>query len=78
MRWRSNMGPADRLVRLVVGVSLIGFAALGLFPSAWAWLAGGIGAVVALTAVSGYCPLYHALGLGWKPGGPGNGGGAGG
>lgn len=75
---RSNMGPADRLVRLVVGGSLAGFGVLGLFPGAWGLVVPGAGAAVALTGLIGYCPLYRLFRLGWKPGPAGNGGPAGG
>lgn len=74
---QANVGPADRLVRLVVGVSLVGFGVLGVFPGGWGWVVPVIGAVVALTALIGYCPLYRLLGLGWKPGVTRNGGGPG-
>lgn len=52
-----NVGSADRVVRIVVGLALIG---AGAWYKSW-W--GAIGAVPLLTAVIGWCPLYLPLGI---------------
>ncbi|MFN8589059.1 MAG: DUF2892 domain-containing protein [Candidatus Eisenbacteria bacterium] len=52
-----NVGSADRVVRIVVGLALIG---AGAWYKAW-W--GAIGAVPLLTAVIGWCPLYLPFGI---------------
>ncbi len=62
-----NMGSLDRIVRLVIGLVLI-IAPLLNLPATWkiAWLAYasmGVGAVLAVTAVIGVCPLYSVLGI---------------
>ena len=63
----ANLGPADRLLRLVTGAVLLGFA----LACPWAreqgdtvrLLAGLAGAVLVLTAALSVCPLYRVLGL---------------
>ncbi|MGE0853004.1 MAG: DUF2892 domain-containing protein [Hyphomicrobiaceae bacterium] len=58
----TNMGTVDRVLRIVVGLALIGLA-LGLFgpnyQSLWGWL----GVVPLATAVVSWCPLYTMLGI---------------
>ena len=58
----ANVGGIDRVLRIIVGLALIGWA-LNLFPgiegSAWGW----IGVVPLLTALIGFCPLYRIIGV---------------
>lgn len=68
MAIRTNVGPADRIVRTVAGCSLMVFGAFGLFPGAWRWVIPAAGVLVAATGLIGYCPLYRLLGLGWRAG----------
>lgn len=58
----ANLGGADRALRLVAGllVAALGFA---LLAGAWAYAAIAIGAVLALTALIGFCPAYTLFGL---------------
>ncbi|MCR9221597.1 MAG: DUF2892 domain-containing protein [Alphaproteobacteria bacterium] len=53
-----NMGTIDRLLRVVAGLALIGFAVAG---PADPW--GYIGIVPLLTAAVGFCPAYRLIGL---------------
>jgi TRAP-type mannitol/chloroaromatic compound transport system permease large subunit len=55
---KTNVGGSDRILRIVLGVVLIGLAATGTV-GAWGW----IGIVPLATAALGYCPLYTVLGL---------------
>ena len=62
-----NVGSADRVLRLILGLALIVLPLLNV-PAIWsvAWLAYGsmiVGAVLVLTSASGVCPLYSVLGL---------------
>ncbi len=58
-----NIGPIDRLLRIILGVALIAFAIPIGFPAVgWNWL-GWIGVVPLLTAIVGTCPLYSLVGL---------------
>jgi hypothetical protein len=52
-----NVGAADRIVRMVLGVAII---AAGLYFKSW-W--GVIGVVPILTAAIGWCPAYLPFGL---------------
>jgi hypothetical protein len=57
-----NVGSADKIVRIVVGIALIAFALFGPADIAWKWV-GWIGVVAILTALMGWCPAYSILGL---------------
>jgi len=64
---RVNIGSADRAVRLVLGVVLIlaaQFSGLVWFAQPWAyWASLLVGAVLVLTAIVRFCPLYTLFGL---------------
>ncbi|KOR32544.1 hypothetical protein TI05_06610 [Achromatium sp. WMS3] len=49
---KPNIGTIDRVVRIVLGVLLIGF---GLYQKAW-W--GAIGVIPIATAFLQWCPVY--------------------
>ena len=51
-----NAGIVDRTLRVVTGLGLIGF---GLMTQNY--LVAGVGAVVLLTGLVGYCPFYPLL-----------------
>jgi len=57
---KTNVGIADRVFRIVLGVALIAFALTS--GSAYAWL-GWIGVVPIVTAAIGWCPAYAMFGL---------------
>jgi len=59
---KSNVGGIDRILRIVLGLGLIGLAATGTV-GAWGW----IGVVPLATAAFGFCPLYTALGFSTCP-----------
>ena len=52
----ANVGNIDRVLRLVVGSSLVGLAAAGAI-GAWGYL----GVVPLLTGLAARCPLYSVL-----------------
>ena len=54
---KANVGGVDKVLRMVVGVALIAWAAMG--GPAWAW----IGVVALLTGLFNFCPLYGLLGI---------------
>jgi hypothetical protein len=54
-----NMGPTDRGFRLALGIVMI--ATMTLLPIVGHWIfgvLGMVGSVLALSAVTGFCPLY--------------------
>jgi hypothetical protein len=57
-----NEAPWDRIVRVVVGVALVGAAATGAI-GAWGW----IGVLPIVTGLVGWCPAYTLLGIGTCP-----------
>jgi hypothetical protein len=54
----ANMGGKDRLIRLLVGLAMIGLAVLNVIGP-WGW----IGIVPLISAALGWCPVYMALEL---------------
>ena len=59
---KSNVGGIDRILRIVLGLVLIGLAATGTV-GVWGW----IGIIPLVTAAFGFCPLYTALGFNTCP-----------
>jgi hypothetical protein len=57
-----NVGSIDRVLRVVVGVVLIGLTLMGTIGT-WGW----IGLVPIATAALGFCPLYSVLGFSTCP-----------
>ncbi len=55
-----NVGSADRVIRIVVGVAI---CAAGWYYHSW-W--GLVGVVPIVTAAIGWCPAYLPLGLSTK------------
>ena len=58
---KSNIGTIDKILRIVVGLALIGWA-LADGP-VWAW----IGVVPLATGLLGSCPLYTLMGINTCP-----------
>ena len=52
-----NVGSTERLLRIIVGVVMIG---LGLYFQSW-W--GVVGLIPLLTGLFRFCPLYKMLGM---------------
>ncbi|MFI5210619.1 MAG: DUF2892 domain-containing protein [Gemmatimonadales bacterium] len=55
-----NLGTFDRLVRVVLGVMLLGL--YGALPSPWRYLT-LFGIILIATAMLSFCPIYRVLGL---------------
>ena len=53
-----NIGRADRIIRILVGLGLIALVFIGP-QTPWGW----IGLVPLLTALVGTCPLYSIFGI---------------
>jgi uncharacterized membrane protein HdeD (DUF308 family) len=57
----SNTGKVDRIIRIIVGILLIGNVFTGLqTPIGW------IGVVLLVTGIFGTCPVYSLLGINTK------------
>lgn len=61
---KSNVGGADKVLRIVAGIGLLSLLYFLAGASRW-W--GLIGLVPLLTGLFGYCPLYRAIGLSTCP-----------
>lgn len=59
---KTNVGGIDRVLRIVLGLALIGLTLAGVI-GAWGW----IGLVPLATAAMGFCPLYPMLGINTCP-----------
>ena len=57
-----NSGGIDKILRIVVGLALIGLTVIGVLP---VW--GYIGIVPLATGLMGWCPLYTVLGINTCP-----------
>lgn len=55
---KANVGGIDRILRILVGIALIAWAAV-LGGPAWAW----IGIVPLATGLIKFCPVYPILGM---------------
>lgn len=59
---KHNVGKTDRLIRVVLGILLIGNVFFALqHPIGW------IGVVLLITGIAGICPVYSLLGLNTRP-----------
>jgi hypothetical protein len=58
---KANVGGIDRILRILVGIALIAWAALG--GPVWAW----IGVVPLATGLMKFCGLYTLLGVNTCP-----------
>ncbi|MGC4078852.1 MAG: DUF2892 domain-containing protein [Rubrivivax sp.] len=59
---KANVGGIDRILRIVLGLALIGMTLAG-FIGVWGW----IGVVPLLTGAVGFCPLYPLFGFSTCP-----------
>lgn len=59
---QANVGNIDRIIRIVIGLALIGATLAGAI-GAWGW----IGLVPLLTGVFSRCPAYKLVGLNTCP-----------
>lgn len=59
---KANVGGIDRILRIVLGLALIGMTLAG-FIGVWGW----IGVVPLLTGTVGFCPLYPLFGFSTCP-----------
>ena len=57
-----NVGGIDRILRIIVGLALIGATLAGMI-GVWGW----IGVVPLLTGIFKFCPAYTLLGMNTCP-----------
>jgi hypothetical protein len=60
--FKNNVGKIDRIIRIVVGIILIGNVFYALqHPIGW------LGVILIVTGIAGKCPLYSIIGINTKP-----------
>ncbi|QCO56786.1 DUF2892 domain-containing protein (plasmid) [Pseudorhodobacter turbinis] len=60
--FKTNVGGADRVLRIVLGIALI--AAFFALPNlGWRWVLAVVGAVALFTGLSRSCLLYSLIGI---------------
>ena len=56
--FKNNVGKTDRIIRVILGVLLVGNVFFALqHPIGW------VGVILILTGIAGICPLYSLLGI---------------
>ena len=60
---KKNMGSIDKVIRLIVALSLATLAYMNIVTGALATVFYGVAAVFTLTSIVGFCPLYVILGI---------------
>jgi len=59
--FKNNIGNIDRIIRVVVGIILVGNVFYALqHPVGW------LGVILIVTGIAGKCPLYSILGINTK------------
>jgi len=59
--FKNNVGKPDRIIRVILGVVLIGNVFFALqHPVGW------VGVILVATGIAGICPLYSLLGINTK------------
>ncbi len=55
---KCNMGKADRIIRLIIGLAIVAWGVMNANI-----IADVIGGILLFTAVTGWCPLYLPFGI---------------
>jgi Protein of unknown function (DUF2892) len=61
MKLTTNEAPIDRIIRIVLGVGLAGVAIAGGVATPLLYLVWLVAAVLVVTGIVGFCPLYAVL-----------------
>jgi len=62
-KMKMNEGPVDRIIRVIVGIALVALSLLGVASGVWMWVAYLLGAILLVTGIVGFCPLYKLFKL---------------
>jgi hypothetical protein len=62
-----NEHPADRAIRIVLGVILLAASFAGMLAAPVVYVAGLVGAIALVTGLTGFCPLYALLRVSTSP-----------
>jgi hypothetical protein len=64
---RKNMGPADRIIRVLLAALFAYLYFGGIITGTWGIVLLVLGAVFLLTSLIGFCPLYAPFGINTCP-----------
>ncbi|MFV1996570.1 MAG: DUF2892 domain-containing protein [Acidiferrobacterales bacterium] len=56
-----NVGSVDQMIRIVLGVALLGL--IYFIEGPWRWGVGLVGVVLIATALVRWCPIFATIGL---------------
>jgi Inner membrane protein YgaP-like, transmembrane domain len=62
-----NEGAIDRFLRVIAAAALLGLAFAGIPAAPWLYASVAVAAILAITGLAGFCPLYAVLRLSTKP-----------
>ncbi|MFO7867969.1 MAG: DUF2892 domain-containing protein [Bacteroidales bacterium] len=60
---KTNVGKKDAYIRLVIAVVLLLAGVLNIVPGNWWIVTTAVAAILFVTSVIKYCPLYSVLGI---------------
>ncbi len=60
---KKNMGTADRVIRTLVAIALIGLFAAGVISGTWGIILLVLAGIFLITSLVSFCPLYAPFGL---------------
>ena len=60
---KKNMGGADRVIRILLGLLFITLFAMNVITGTWGLVLVIVGGVFILTSLVSFCPLYTILGM---------------
>jgi Inner membrane protein YgaP-like, transmembrane domain len=66
MKLVTNEAPIDRVIRIVLGIALAGVALAGAVAAPWLYAVWVVAAILVVTGIVGFCPLYALLRVGTK------------
>lgn len=58
-----NVGGVDRIIRIMLGLTLVFVGYAGLFSTAMTVTFYAVGAIVLITGLFSFCPLYRIFGV---------------
>jgi hypothetical protein len=61
MKLTTNEAPIDRIIRIVLGISLAGLALAGGVAAPLLYVVWLVAAILLVTGIVGFCPLYGVL-----------------
>jgi len=67
MKLQANEAPIDRALRIVLGIVIGAVALAGPLVAPWLYAAWVVAALLLVTGIVGFCPLYAILRVSTKP-----------